>query len=722
MTTDNYQKIYEKKVGTAKLNIKEAVAGQRINCRLTYKAGFYGIDDSGSLKILFRLVSDFEEFQFTDSTKDNFVAISLSNKNLNIRVESQSSGALGKIYIRPWSRGFTLHLLESYLKEGDEIYIDFSKWKIQTFYEKTFEFKICVDPFATGKYIEIKKSPEIEVASDRATQLKIVSPTQVKIGTSFKALIKIEDQHGNPCRYQNGVFGMQENSMIQGIPKKVKFKNGKAILELMATSEGVYFIDANFGDIAGKSNPIVALEKPKYNHYWADLHAQSEETVGTNDVVDYFSFAKNYAFIDVASHQANDFQVTNETWNKINKTTKGISKNNEFIAFPGYEWSGNTHLGGDRNVIYQEENNPIFRSSHALVDDFEDIANDAPTVKDLFKKLKSKKVIVFAHVGGRYAELNLHDEKIERSVEIHSSWGTFEWFFHDALKRDYHVGVVANSDGHKGRPGASYPGTSHFGSFGGLTCIISSSLSRKDIFKALFNRHCYATTGARIYLDVSFSTAVKNGIMGDIVRAKENPSLKINCVGTAAIDRIEIWNKDKKIHTHFPVMEKSLVKIAYSGSKVKGRGRGMAWEGKARLKNNSLQGEVEKVNFFSSGNYVKAHADALEWRGETTGGIQALIFDLKNDQGELEMEINNKVINLQVKDISQIPKIFDMGGLDAKLEIYRVSKDESSKTISFEYELNKLINGNNSVYVKVIQKDGHMAWSSPIYFVKNVSI
>jgi hypothetical protein len=715
----NYQKIYEKKAGTAKLSIRTAVAGQKINCRLTYKAGFYGIDDSGSLKLLFRLASDFEEFQFTNPNTDNFVKISSSNKNVKIQTESRSSGALGKIYIRPWSRGITLNISESFLKENEEVYIDFSNWKIQTFYEKTFEFKFCVDPFATGKYVEIEKSPEIEIIPDKPFQLKIIAPTQVNINTPFKALIKIEDQHGNPCRYQKGVFDLKKNPKIDGLSEKVKFANGKAILKLKITQEGAHFISASFRDISGDSNPIVGLSNPKHNPYWAELHAQSEETVGTNDVVDYFNFAKNYAFVDVASHQANDFQVTNGTWNKINKTTKAINKNGEFVAFPGYEWSGNTPLGGDRNVIYLKENNPIFRSSHALVDDFEDIGNDAPTVEKLFKKLKAKKAIVFAHVGGRYANLSLHNKKIERAIEIHSCWGTFEWFFHDALKRDYQIGVVANSDGHKGRPGASYPGTSYFGSFGGLTCIIAPKLTREDIFNSLYNRHCYATTGARIYLDVNYSLSEKKGVMGDIVKITDMPILKVTCCGTSAIDRIEIWNKDKKIYTYFPpIIEKSLIKIAYSGSKVKGRGRSMIWEGKVQLKDNAFQGKIDKVNFFNPNNYIETDSKILKWRGETTGGIQALIFDLENNQGELEMKINNKEFILPIKNINQIPKIFNMGGLDAKVEVYRVSENEETKIINFKYKPKKLNDGNNPVFVKVIQKNGHMAWSSPIYFIK----
>ena len=53
----DYQKAYENKIGSASLNINKAVAGSKINCRLTYKVGSLGIDDSGGLKVLFLIVS-----------------------------------------------------------------------------------------------------------------------------------------------------------------------------------------------------------------------------------------------------------------------------------------------------------------------------------------------------------------------------------------------------------------------------------------------------------------------------------------------------------------------------------------------------------------------------------------------------------------------------------------------------------------------------------------
>ena len=83
---------------------------------------------------------------------------------------------------------------------------------------------------------------------------------------------------------------------------------------------------------------------------------------------------------------------------------------------------------------------------------------------------------MFAHIGGRYADIKMaHDARLERSVEVHSDWGTFEWLLHDALEQGYRVGILANSDGHKGRHGASHPGASLFGAYGGLSCLLAPS-------------------------------------------------------------------------------------------------------------------------------------------------------------------------------------------------------------------------------------------------------
>ena len=121
---------------------------------------------------------------------------------------------------------------------------------------------------------------------------------------------------------------------------------------------------------------------------------------------------------------------------------------------PGYEWSGNTGMGGDRNVFFAREGRPIRRSSSVLLAR-DRSGTDVHTARELFEALEGEDAVVIAHVGGRYADLAAaHDGKLERAVEVHSCWGTFEWLLHDAFRLGHRVGLVCHSDDHKGRPGA----------------------------------------------------------------------------------------------------------------------------------------------------------------------------------------------------------------------------------------------------------------------------
>ena len=198
-------------------------------------------------------------------------------------------------------------------------------------------------------------------------------------------------------------------------------------------------------------------------------------------------------------------------WRELNALTQEFDQPGRFVCIPGYEWSANTAVGGDRNVHYRHEGETIHRSSHAQIADAADIADersDAHDARELFEKLKGKDCVVAAHVGGRYADIKFaHDGTLETAVEVHSAWGTFEWILHDAFEKNFRVGIFGNSDGHKGRPGACFPGASFFGSQGGLTCFLAERLDRDAIFESMRRRRHYATTGNRAFVDVAVELA-----------------------------------------------------------------------------------------------------------------------------------------------------------------------------------------------------------------------
>src|SRR5262249_45417751 len=172
-----------------------------------------------------------------------------------------------------------------------------------------------------------------------------------------------------------------------------------------------------------------------------------------------------------------------------------------------------------------------------------------------------------------YADIKFaHDGRLETAVEVHSAWGTFEWLIRDAFEMGYRVGICANSDGHKGRPGACYPGASFFGSYGGLTCFLAGRLDRDAIFESMRRRRHYATTGNRGLLDVSAGLAddgdvfvrdpavgpagferSRSLIMGDIARvAVDAAVLRIEIAGTAPIERVDLYDGLDQLETIRP--------------------------------------------------------------------------------------------------------------------------------------------------------------------------
>jgi hypothetical protein len=351
----------------------------------------------------------------------------------------------------------------------------------------------------------------------------------------------------------------------------------------------------------------VLAAEPLLRGYWADLHGQSEETIGSNSIDDYYTFARDMALLDLAAHQGNDFQVTDSFWKTVNERAEAYNEAGRFVTYPGYEWSGNTPLGGDRNVYFAGEGGAIVHSCTDLLPGKRSAYETAPTAARLFEALARPKEgpqpFAFAHVGGRYADLSMHDPDIELAVEVHSAWGTFEWLVEDALQRGYRIGICANSDGHKGRPGASYPGASKFGSYGGLTCVLAPRLDRKRVLSALQARHFYATTGHRCLLDVRLELGDSPwAMMGDVVPVTGDAlQLRVRVAGTAPIERVEVRNGLKVVRTVRPYAEPDLgrrVKVVWSGAEVRGRARASTWDGHLSVRDNAIL-DVKPVNFWN---------------------------------------------------------------------------------------------------------------------------
>jgi len=494
------------------------------------------------------------------------------------------------------------------------------------------------------------------------------------------------------------------------------------------------------GRVLCRSNPLRIAADAPLRSYWCDLHGQSEETIGTNSARDLIEFARDRAFLDGMSHQGIDFQITTPFWNELNKLTREYNEDGRFVIFPGYEWSGNTGLGGDRNVMFMHEGRQIHRSSHALVDDLTDVSSDSNSAEQLFQALKDEDCVVFAHIGGRYADIKMaHDARIERSVEVHSDWGTFEWLVQDALEQGYRIGILANSDGHKGRHGASHPGASLFGAYGGLSCLLATDLTRAGLFDALRRRHHYATTGCRMVLDVRATfgsdamlhaddpnlgaaqhTRGREAMMGDIVQSTDTAvEFTVEAQASAPIERLEIRNGLEVLETWRPYDEAALgrrIRVIWEGSEYRGRGRQTVWDGGCTLDGNSFE-RFQPINMWNLDRKIEQTGPgALSWTALTTGGFggfDAWLTDPRS--GTLRIDTALVKAEIAVADIGRDDLVFDAGGIRRRIRVFRLPDENPHREVKLSRRLALKPAGDNALYVCLTQEDGHLIWSSPIY-------
>jgi len=725
-------------------------AGSYQSFTVVYEAGYFGIDDSGAVKIVHRFASDMGRPQFSDPTAANYVTVEASNGAvLDFAYD-------GKQNIRPWDKTLYIKVVRGYLRDGDRIIVRFGDAaqgspgiRLQTFAEDTFEFRVLVDAIATYNFVELPVQPTIAIVSGPPVLWKAIMPTARKVGDVFKISIKGEDKWGNPSNQCARTLMLKPSLKINGLPETVTTQPGQFFVEctgLSVAETGLLTVDIldDDGQVVCVSNPMQVEESLSLLPYWGDLHGQSEETIGTNSAREFYEFARDLAFLDACSHQGNDFQITNDFWKTLNDLSKEFNQDGEFIVFPGYEWSGNTGLGGDRNVLYLNEGRPIFRSSHALIDDLTDLDTDANSAEDLFDRLENEDCVVFAHIGGRYADIKMaHDARLECSVEVHSAWGTFEWLIDDAFEQGYRVGIVSNSDGHKGRPGASHPGATSFGSYGGLTCMLASALTRPALADALRQRHHYATTGCRMVLSVDVELhqpgvlydrdpalgAAKSqpatiAMMGDIIATDaDQVTLKIESRSASPVERIEIRNGLKPVEIFKPYSHSDLgrrIRIVWEGSEYRGRGRETHWNGSLDVSGNRIQ-KLNPINRYNiDKRFDQISNTRAEWQALTTGGLGGFDVWLDDAQsGTLSIDTDLVKCDIQVSDIGMDDLVFDAGGIGRRIRVFRMPDDNPHTSVDLTRQIKLRKGQDNPLYICLTQEDGHYVWSSPVYLINS---
>ena len=708
------------------------VAGQVGTWTLTYEVGAYSYDELARLKIASRFASDWGQPQFTDPAAPNYATV---------RLETKSPTAVAHLaweprgYVRPWLKCLVVSIREGSLHPGDKIHVTLGDTaggsagsRAQTFRERGCEWRVLVDPFGTELYTALDPSPTLDVIGGGIHRVVAVAPTTVRAGEPFEALVKAEDVWGNPCeRFEGEVKLGASGAPIEGLPPAITFQRGHLAVAILpglrlATAGTETRLTVTRGWYKAESSLIRALGPGEAKTYWGDLHGQTRATVGTGTIEEYFAFGRAVALLDVMCHQANDFQVTEDEWQRLRREIARFHRDGQCVIFVGYEWSGMTPGGGDRNVIFRGDAASLHRSSHAEVDDMADAATDCFPVTRLFAEFAGRDdVLLVPHVGGRYADvLGFHDPRLERVVEIYSDWGRFEWLLEDALRQGYKVGVVANSDGHKGRPGASHPGASTFGAYGGLTCVLAESLTREAIFDAIRARRCYGVTAAQ---RIHVALAVNGLPMGAEGRVDGPVTLAGRVVGTGPLERVDVFRGLEIIETVSPYTAESFegstrFRIAWAGSRVRGRDRLTKWDGHVELSAGKFLGAVPFAMENPEKGIARKTDTEIAWVSNTTGDDDGVDVTVEAP-ADAVFRFRTPALELDVPlaDLADgRTRTWPAGGVDLRVFMRRLPARGQVSEIALDVtDAAPPAGACHAYWIRVTQEDGAQAWTSPVY-------
>lgn len=293
--------------------------------------------------------------------------------------------------------------------------------------------------------------------------------------------------------------------------------------------------------------------------FYGDIHNHNAHGYGVGSIersldiarthLDFFAFTGHSSWHDMPAmeggrerHWIDGFKRLNDSWPRVQQVIAGGNRDGEFCSFLGFEW--HSSQWGDQCVVFPEDNRPLFYASDP---------------QKLRRFCVEERALMIPHhlaypKGHRGVNWDAFREDCTPVVEIFSEHGNSEddrgsyaFYTHSmggretvntaraALDAGKRFGFVASSDDHAGFPGA-------YGE--GLMAALATDLSRPAILEAVRARRTYALTGDRIEVDFS----VDGAPMGATVTAGKRAEVAFAVRGRDELDVVEIVQDGRVVH------------------------------------------------------------------------------------------------------------------------------------------------------------------------------
>jgi hypothetical protein len=491
----------------------------------------------------------------------------------------------------------------------------------------------------------------------------------------------------------------------------------------------------------------------EYQTYFGDLHNHNHVGYAQGSLDRSFEIARNhldfYAFTphsywpDIVEYDGkishkwkNGFHIARSRWPEVVELARQFDIPGEFVTILGYERHGTQE--GDYHILY-----PDLKGDYELIEDLAELQEFA----------RNRGCLLIPHhpanrLGHRGFDATKLAPEVSPVLEIHSEWGCAEhdrapfpykrhteggrWTKHTLqyyLNQGYRLGVIASTDDHLGHPG---------GYREGLAAIKATELSRDALFDAIRNRRTYAVTGDRIELDFFLN----DQMMGQELSFTPDRRLKVHVRGWDEIDRVEVLKNGRVIHRDFPVDNipdnqswdhPVVLRFEYGW----GPWPALGWGGTADW-NFAIHvegGEIQQFQpCFTTGPFDEFRRDQIldvssnRLIVQSFTALKQQVDDWSQKAIVLRIQGNEQTqVSIKCTQPSDCQLTQTLGELAVSNEmlftrpfpwesamLHRVVFQNQWET---DFEFTDAGDGNQAdwYYVRVIQSNGEMAWSSPIW-------
>ncbi|MGE3953731.1 MAG: DUF3604 domain-containing protein [Parachlamydiales bacterium] len=446
--------------------------------------------------------------------------------------------------------------------------------RAQLFTQRRRTFHLYLDPKGTGSYGEAEPF-QLDVRGSELANIRVLAPSLVARNKRFDITIRFEDEFGNLTSDapDDTLIDLSYENLRENLNWKLYVpETGFVTLpNLYFREEGIYRI--RLENVKTKeiflSAPVKCLSDIEDQIFWGLLHGESERYDSAENVESYLRVLRDDLSLNFASTSCFDSpdETSNEVWRLVNQNIQSFNEDDRFTALLGFQWTGESPAEGTRQMIYTKDNKPLLRSK--------DLKNNQ--LAKIYRSIPAGELLSIPTftMGGKHGfDFNEVLPEFERVVEIYNAWGSSECTEKEgntrpitsdgkggvkelaagsvqaALKRGHRFGFVAGGLDDRGIYSQFYESDQRQYS-PGLTAIIASKHTREALTAALFNRSCYATTGARIVVGLS----VAGRHIGSELSTDEKPGLIVNrhiagyVAATDGIASIELIRNGKVLTT-----------------------------------------------------------------------------------------------------------------------------------------------------------------------------